>query len=646
MAIFDVGTGQGSILRLTVNQDSQDVAGNYSIDSWSLVLYQGNATSSWTATPKAWSVTIGGQTWNGSFTFDFRSTDSVVIATGSTRVNHNGDGTASVALAWAIANTGTAVTGGNGSASFGQTTIPRASSVSYAASVDAGSVLTINVNRSSAAFSHKIYYSFGNASGTVALDVIDSYAWTVPMSLLNEIPSSVSGWGNLTTETWSGGTWIGSVVTQFTVTAGPGVVPDFTALNAGEANTSVANAVGALVQNASTLNVSLGGATSAYGSPLVSSRIDVAGQTINGSSGTTTTITASGTVYVYGTITDARGRSTTKSIALNFLPYAPPVIDTTAFIIQRALAAGTPSEQGNYIRVNLKASVSSLVVGGVQKNLLVYKIYTRPRGGSGWTLKTTVNPGGTAFNSYGLIGTYEVTAAAEVRVEVLDIFAISAIAGTLAVASVFMHWAGANGIGVGKYWEKGSIDSLGDIYIAGNRVGGYSLGDPAIESHGPTTPATSFPMGTSSVFVFPNAAWPVSGTYGTLVTTRTYPVGGGTIQYWSSYQSNNDQVYYRQWFYNASGWTKWQTMSPPMAAGSGSNAVGAYTTITFPAGRFSAPPMIVGSTTGTVVRSVHFDSVTATSALAAGFNHAGSVDIASSWMWHAIQVTRLAETGQ
>jgi hypothetical protein len=465
MANYDVGMGQGSVLSLQVNLAGQDVNGNFSVVNWALVLYQGNAGSSWSATPRSWNVQIHGSAYSGAFTFDFRSSDAKVIATGQTSIAHNADGTATIGVSASIGNTGTVV-GGPASTGgpFTLPTIPRASYPTLNLHpITVGSPVTIFMNRASVNFYHTVEWYFGSMAGTIATGVLDQVSWTPDLSLLTMIPNSTYGIGEIRVHTYSGNTHIGSTVIAIQLNAPSSIVPNFSTITADEANATVLNTVGAMVQGLSYLGVNINGATGAYGSTIVSYRIEVAGQQINAPSAYTGVIQASGVVPVIGTVTDSRGRSFSKQINLNVLPYAPPSIDPNVFLLRRSTSTGTLTEQGTYIRVDLKAATQSLVVGGAQKNNITYKISTRLRGTTPWTLKKTIVPGGVAFNSFDVVGTYALEQAWEVQVVVQDKFNQAVIQGTVATAKIFMHWS-PSGLGVGKFWEQGGMDVLGQIY--------------------------------------------------------------------------------------------------------------------------------------------------------------------------------------
>jgi microcystin-dependent protein len=82
-------------------------------------------------------------------------------------------------------------------------------------------------------------------------------------------------------------------------------------------------------------------------------------------------------------------------------------------------------------------------------------------------------------------------------------------------------------------------------------------------SIGPTASFSSYPLGVSTFLADPAAGWPYSNRYGTVTTVRSYAAGGGTIQYWNAYENHDTTVYYRQWFYQASSWSPWQSATVP-----------------------------------------------------------------------------------
>ena len=219
MSSITIGSTSGSrpYCILTVNQSSQNIAENKTTVSYSLVLKRPSAISS--SATKSWSVTINGTTHNGSGTIG-GSGDKTLLS-GTQVIPHNNDGTKTISfsgsakleITWGSTWMGTI----SGSGSMNLTTIPRASSVSTSASgAYPNSGITINISRASSSFTHTLTYSCGGSSGTIATGVATSYAWTVPASLITQLPNA-NQTCTITCYTYSGGSHIGTKTTSFTV---------------------------------------------------------------------------------------------------------------------------------------------------------------------------------------------------------------------------------------------------------------------------------------------------------------------------------------------------------------------------------------------------------------------------------------------
>lgn len=484
MATFDVGlSAAGYFLRLTVTEISVDVPNNRSTVSWSVAVHKGSGTGKYSGYVSYWSVNIGGIGASGSrASYDFRPVGAgvgIVWGSGSTTLDHNPDGTLTIGVSGSFSESVALIGNGTASGSLALTTIPRASTPTFSPNpVDAGTVLTITSNRASGTFTHEMDYAIGAATGSIGTGIGASTTWTPPLSLLNQLPNSTSGLVNVTTRTYSGATLIGTTVTSFTLAVPTSIVPDFGTITNSEGTAGVASAVGAYVQGVSTLVLAITSAIGAYNSTISSYKIEVAGQTINAISGTTALpIATSGTVAVVGTVTDSRGRTHSETVNVTVLAYAPPVIDAPFFLTRRSDVAGVLAEEGTSIRVDLKAAVQSLLVAAVQKNALNFKIYTRLRGDTSWTLKDTVTPGGITYNSFRVISTYAIDSSWDVRVDVYDLFSTSSITSLVPTSTVFMEWAPGGFLGLGKFYEsgRGQMDAKGYLYHHdGERVGSYA----------------------------------------------------------------------------------------------------------------------------------------------------------------------------
>ncbi|WP_025157270.1 DUF859 family phage minor structural protein [Leifsonia aquatica] len=447
--------------QLDVSLISQNVSGNFSTVNVHLYAYSDSGWSG-NASGIGFSVSTYG---SGSFSFNGTSID---ILNQTLNVYHNADGSYGTLNVSAHTNaTGTSTYGGpvDISQGLGIPTIPRASNSTLSANpIAAGSAVTINTNRASASFTHTINYAFGSKSGTIAGGVGASVSWTPPLDLLTAIPNATSGVGTITTYTYNGGTLIGTTAINFTLTAPATVAPTIGSVSASEAVAAVANAVGGYVQGASRLNLGIQGAAGAYGSTITAYKITVDGQTINAATGTTGIINSSGTVTVIATVTDSRGRTGSTSTTVTVLPYAPPSIDTTALSLTRVLVDGTPNDDGTYIKAILKASATSLKPSSTEKNSVTYRLSTRQHGTSVWTQVASGSGTGIALAVTKIVGTYDITHSWDVLIEVIDIFATTALSSTVATGAIFMHWDASLGLGIGKYREQGMVDVKGQMF--------------------------------------------------------------------------------------------------------------------------------------------------------------------------------------
>lgn len=475
MADFDGGfsSGRPFVTRLALNVMGQSVDGNSSVLGWTLnVIKTGNETP-WSNNQSTWAVSVDGQNWSGTFTFDFRNVpvgSAIGIASQIFSVGHNSDGSKQVGVATALNMDQLGTSGPGGTMTL--PSIPRASQVTISASsMDAGSAIRVYTNRVSASFTHTIKYQFGNESGNIASGVTDSADWTIPMNLLYQIPNATSGVGTITVDTYNGSTYVGSSSIPVTVTVPASVVPTISGVNHYDLNTGAANNIGAYVQNVSYLRMAMQGVNGSYGSSVLSGKLQIAGQVINGLSGDSGAIQASGTIGIIATVTDSRGRSFTRTVNINVMAYSVPYIHAPSWALLRSNAAGVVQELGTYVKAMSASQVTSLVVGGAERNALGYRLYSRKRGATEWISKATAVIPQTSFNTPLVVGTYPVEESHEFRLDIWDRFSTTSIQGTVATGTIFMHWA-KEGLGIGKFWERGSLDVAGPVF----HKNGFSLG--------------------------------------------------------------------------------------------------------------------------------------------------------------------------
>lgn len=161
-----------------------------------------------------WSITIDGDTKNGTSAWDTRnSVDWKYLGSHSKEITHNSDGSKTVTIS-AYHQSNINIGNSSGSANFTLTKIPRASKIS-ATDADVGSISSIYIEKADDSFTHTITYSLGSKSGTVATKTQQSpFSFTVPTSLYSEIPGT-EGTVTLKCITYSGDTVVGESTTTF-----------------------------------------------------------------------------------------------------------------------------------------------------------------------------------------------------------------------------------------------------------------------------------------------------------------------------------------------------------------------------------------------------------------------------------------------
>lgn len=161
-----------------------------------------------------WSITIDGDTKNGTSAWDTRnSVDWKYLGSHSKEITHNSDGSKTVTIS-AYHQSNINIGNSSGSANFTLTKIPRASKIS-ATDADVGSISSIYIEKADDSFTHTITYSLGSKSGTVATKTQQSpFSFIVPTSLYSEIPGT-EGTVTLRCITYSGDTVVGESTTTF-----------------------------------------------------------------------------------------------------------------------------------------------------------------------------------------------------------------------------------------------------------------------------------------------------------------------------------------------------------------------------------------------------------------------------------------------
>ena len=338
-----------------------------------------------------------------------------------------------------------------------------------------GTTVTINTNRLNSGFTHNLHFYVGGTEVYRAMGVGASTTWNFPVATLGPYaPSSTALAGIIYCYTFNGGSFVGESSVGWTAKVPSSVVPSIGATNVSDDNATVVSNVAQYVKLLSNLKVQLTGCAGAYGSSVSKHEVTVSGKTYDitnlSSAGAssllytfTTAIMSSGTVDVIGKVTDSRGRAATKTTSITVLDYSLP--NPTGFIIQRCDSAGTLNTLGTYVKVTTQGTTKSLV-NSTERNNLAYQVDYRQVGTTPWlALKAKTTQAALTLDVVQTLGTGQFSAvnSYEFMFTLYDKFNNVAITSTTGTSEVTLS-LNKSGIGVGKVWEKGSIDAKDEIF--------------------------------------------------------------------------------------------------------------------------------------------------------------------------------------
>jgi len=350
--------------------------------------------------------------------------------------------------------------------------IPRATTPTLSASnAEFGSKVTITTDGAVDTFTHKLTYSIGNTSGTIASDVVDSVSWTIPSDLMKQIPNSTSGVIKITCITYLDGTEIGQKEVNLTAKVPASIVPTLSVAVAEAA--SIPAGISGYIQSRSRLLVT-STAAGQYGATIKSCTVTVEATPYTGEEITTNTISGSGTIPVKVVVTDSRGRSTTKYVNVTVTAYSLPKL--TAVNAYRCAGAtdATADKSGAYVCVKPKGSITALG----DKNDKTCTVYYKKKTETYYSSKAL------SMGDYVLDGEYVVIPAAasdsyDIYVVLADSFdSTKYVAPTLMAGAAYIHIPkDRRGMGLGKHLEgKGlevgweakfweAVTSYGKVYL-------------------------------------------------------------------------------------------------------------------------------------------------------------------------------------
>lgn len=354
-------------------QNSQSIPNNTTTIGWKLELIAGSSGRIDSSASKAWSVIVNGTKYSDSSTVGIGNNDTKVLASGTTTIAHNVNGTKTFSYSFSQSFSGITFSGSalgtySGSDSGTLNPIPRKSTLS-ADNGTLGTAQTLTVTKADSSFTHTITYQCGSASGTISTKSSDSsISFTPPISLASQNTTGTSVSVVLTITTYSGNSDIGSASKTISC-AIPASVKPSVSLSVTDA-LNYKDTFGGYIQGLSKFKIVIT-ASGAQGSTIKSYRTTADGKTYTDASFTTDVISNTGALTVSVTVTDSRGRTATASVTASVLSYSSPKI--SALKVNRCDAEGNNSTSGAYLRVTFSATITPLNGNNIAAYTVQYK---------------------------------------------------------------------------------------------------------------------------------------------------------------------------------------------------------------------------------------------------------------------------------
>ena len=479
MAKFSGASGS-LYLNVYIEPSTQNIANNTTLVNWRMTVsrtgayytYNENGDSTLSLDLNGGRVHTSNPRWH-------TSGEEFQMASGSTTVGHNADGTKSFGFS-ATFNPNNGLHGViTVSGNISLTTIPRSSSVSVGAGV-IGSAVTININRQSSSFKHTIRYAWGNKSGTIATNVDTSTTWTIPLDFANDIPNSTSGTGTIYVDTYSGSTKTGTQSTTLTASVPISAKPTFSGVTLTDTNTAVRSLLTGnnFLQIISNIQVTFNGQSGSYSSSITGYKAEIVGknQTTDSNGGSLGIMNFNGSATIRASVVDSRGRwSDTKDVTINVIEYFAPILSFTALRTR---------ETPNIVQIVRNAKIAPITLSGTQKNVMTLAFKVAPLGSTSYTADN-----GSASGSWttiasltnspaNLAGDYPANKSFTIIGTLSDKFTSVEFSATVATESVVMSYDKDGRVGVGKIAENGppgSLDVDGNIYAGGKQIQQHQL---------------------------------------------------------------------------------------------------------------------------------------------------------------------------
>ena len=447
---------------ISINQNSQNVSNNYSNVTVTVRFFRTNSGYTTYGSGTCY-CKINGTTYSSTVSPSQKITNSGIDLFSKTLdIYHNNDGTKNLTCsAWIDMNT--PLTSSEQSYSQTLSTIPRASKPTLSSSsVTMGNSITVNTNRASSSFTHSLYYQIGSGGwNTIGTGIGTSKSWTVPIGFANNTPNSTSLSVKLWLETYNGSTYIGCNSVSLTANVPSNIVPTINSINLSEAVSEIYQQFGAFVQGKSKISGSIF-ASGNYSSTIKSYSVSINGSSYTTNNFTTDYLISSGENVCSVTVKDSRGRTVSQTINFNVAEYSNPVINS--FSVSRCNQDGTANDEGNCVKCDISASISSVN----SKNTKLFQIKYKKISETEWNI---VELDSSSYNleTTQIIQNIDTESEYNFKVVATDFFSFAEYSHNVSTAYTLMDFNhSGRGLAIGKVSTENAFEVSMDTKLSGD----------------------------------------------------------------------------------------------------------------------------------------------------------------------------------
>lgn len=413
-------------------------------------------------------VVINGVNFSSSITTNQRfnyGTDYVVFDR-TVNIPHNTDGTKTLRVTASINHS--RFSGGPNSTDFALPTIPRGSKPTVPSRFTIGDSLRVSIDRASTSFTHTVlittmdYVELERITSVGAGITVDFSSNSI--NILRDLTKD-SNSVRLRVRVWtvdgSGNVLPGHQETTTLAEVGSNMRPVIGALDLSEAISNVSLVTNSYVAGLSQVRIKVPSIAAQGGATITRVTISSPGWfSVNSRDYTTPVIPTAKRHIITVTAYDSRGNSTSRATSITAISYSPPKI--TAFDVARVNTNGVEDLLGTRAALTIRASTESLGGG----NHLTWRVLYKRATQSTWTTMTTRSTTSTSINTVYRPTTYfAITETVDFQLQIMDEFNTTYSVTLMGTGGTTMSWA-RNSVGIGKVWERGTLDVDGNIFTS------------------------------------------------------------------------------------------------------------------------------------------------------------------------------------